>query len=279
MLSGGAQPYSVLQPGSVSQPGSTSEPAADAGSVESKSAEAAPPAESPSQEETAGHASPLRHRTGEITVTRRLFRSGESEYLMNGRACRLRDIQDLFMGTGLGPESYAIIEQGRIGQILSSKPSDRRAIIEEAAGISKFKTRKRLAEAKLESSKGNLGRITDILLEVTKQVNSLKRQAGKARRYREMSEELRGRLKLVLTSRLIALDAETGKELWAFDPKIDKRRPANLFINRGAAFWSDAERKRVFLGTLDGRLFSIRADSGKLDDAFGTAADARPAMV
>src|SRR5207237_941502 len=82
---------------------------------------------------------PVQFRAGEIVVTRRLFRSGESEYLLNGKMCRLRDIQDLFMGTGLGPESYAIIEQGRIGQILSSKPHDRRAIIEEAAGVTKFK--------------------------------------------------------------------------------------------------------------------------------------------
>ena len=148
------------------------------------------------------------HRSGEITVTRRLFRSGESEYLINGDVCRLRDIQDLFMGTGLGPESYAIIEQGRIGQILSSKPSDRRLILEEAAGISKFKTRKRLAEAKLESSRQNLARIADILEEVMKQVNSLKRQASKARRYRELHEELRGRLKTVLVSRLKALEIE-----------------------------------------------------------------------
>ncbi len=148
------------------------------------------------------------HRSGEITVTRRLFRSGESEYLINGESCRLRDIQDLFMGTGLGPESYAIIEQGRIGQILSSKPSDRRLILEEAAGVSKFKTRKRLAEAKLESSRANMARITDILEEVVKQVNSLKRQASKARRYRELHEELRGRLKNVLTSRLKVLEAE-----------------------------------------------------------------------
>ena len=88
---------------------------------------------------------------GEIVVTRRLFRTGESEYLLNGKLCRLRDIQDIFMGTGLGPESYAIIEQERIGQILSSKPHDRRAIIEEAAGITKFKTKKRLAEARLEA--------------------------------------------------------------------------------------------------------------------------------
>jgi chromosome segregation protein len=153
----------------------------------------------------------LRHRAGEITVTRRLFRSGESEYLINGELCRLRDIQDLFMGTGLGPESYAIIEQGRIGQILSSKPSDRRAIIEEAAGVSKFKTRKRLAEAKLESSRQNLARITDILEEVTKRVNSLKRQASKARRYRELQDELRGKLKVVLTSRLAALEEDMAR--------------------------------------------------------------------
>lgn len=153
----------------------------------------------------------LNHRAGEITVTRRLFRSGESEYLINGEICRLRDIQDLFMGTGLGPESYAIIEQGRIGQILSSKPSDRRAIIEEAAGVSKFKTRKRLAEAKLESSRQNLARITDILEEVTKQVNSLKRQASKSRRYRELHDLLRGSLKAVLTSRWMALEAECGR--------------------------------------------------------------------
>lgn len=153
----------------------------------------------------------LTFRDGEIVVTRRLFRSGESEYLINGDACRLRDIQDLFMGTGLGPDSYAIIEQGRIGQILSSKPSDRRAIIEEAAGVSKFRTRKRLAEARLESSRQNLARVTDILEEVSKQVASLKRQASKARRHRELTAELCARLKLTLTSRLLMLDDQCTK--------------------------------------------------------------------
>ncbi len=152
-----------------------------------------------------------RRYQGLITVTRRLFRSGESEYLINGEPSRLRDIQDLFMGTGLGPESYAIIEQGRIGQILSSKPSDRRLILEEAAGVSKFKTRKRAAELKLESSRQNLSRITDILEEVTKQVNSLKRQASKARRFRELEEQLSGRMKITLASRLTAMKAECGR--------------------------------------------------------------------
>ncbi len=131
-------------------------------------------------------------KPGEVVVGRRLYRSGQSEYLINGRVARLRDIQDLFMGIGLGPDSYAIIEQGRIGQILSSKPTDRRAIIEEAAGITKFKTKRRLAEAKLESSKLNLSRINDIYVEVEKQLASLKRQASKARRYVEIREQMRG---------------------------------------------------------------------------------------
>ena len=154
-----------------------------------------------------GHHKPA----GEITITRRLFRSGESEYLIDGRIARLRDIQELFMGTGLGPESYAIIEQGRIGQILSSKPQDRRAVIEEAAGVTKFKTRKRLAEAKLEGAKQNLARVYDILEEVTRQVNSLKRQASKARRYRELTAELESRLRVVLSGKYRLLERDAAK--------------------------------------------------------------------
>ncbi len=150
-------------------------------------------------------------RTGEITIMRRLYRSGESEYLINGRMARLRDIQDLFLGTGLGPESYAIIEQGRIGQILSNRPQDRRGVIEEAAGITKFKTRKRLAEARLESAKQNLSRVFDILEEVTRQANSLKRQAAKTRRYSELKTEATGYLREVLAARFRMLERETAK--------------------------------------------------------------------
>jgi chromosome segregation protein len=126
-----------------------------------------------------------------VSVTRRLYRSGESEYLLNNRICRLRDIQDLFSGTGLSGAHYAIIEQGRIGQILSAKPMDRRTLIEEAAGITKFRVRQRAAEARLESARGNLSRISDIISEIDRQVNSLRRQAAKARRYRISREELR----------------------------------------------------------------------------------------
>ncbi len=148
---------------------------------------------------------------GEIVITRRLFRTGESEYLLNGKLCRLRDIQDIFMGTGLGPESYAIIGQERIGQLLSSKPHDRRAIIEEAAGITRFKTKKRLAELRLESAKQNLARIDDIFEEVTRQMNSLKRQAAKAERFAAVRDELRGRLRVVLASRMAQMDAEQAR--------------------------------------------------------------------
>ncbi|HKE27749.1 MAG TPA: chromosome segregation protein SMC [Bryobacteraceae bacterium] len=150
-------------------------------------------------------------RSAEITITRRLYRSGESEYLIDGRPARLRDIQDIFMGTGLGPESYAIIEQGRIGQILSSKPQDRRSVIEEAAGVTKFKTRKRLSEAKLESAKQNLARVYDILEEVTRQANSLKRQAAKARRYAELKAELEAGLRIVLGGKFRLLERDAAK--------------------------------------------------------------------
>ena len=153
-----------------------------------------------------GHAKPE-----EVTITRRLYRSGESEYLIDGHHARLRDIQDLFSGTGLGPESYAIIEQGRIGQILSNKPADRRAIIEEAAGIGKYKTRKRLAESKLESARQNLARVFDILEEVGRQVNSLKRQASKARRYEELRGEMVAHLKRAVSGRFQMLEREAAK--------------------------------------------------------------------
>jgi len=168
-------------------------------------------------------------RAGEITITRRLFRSGDSEYLLNGKICRLRDIQDIFMGTGLGGESYAIIGQERIGQILSSKPMDRRAILEEAAGITRFKTKKRLAELRLESAKVNLARVNDIFEEVTRQMATLKRQAAKAERYGLLRDELRGKLRVVLASRMQQLDAEkaaVAEQIVALTAKIEEQAAA-----------------------------------------------------
>ncbi|HEV2828780.1 MAG TPA: chromosome segregation protein SMC [Pyrinomonadaceae bacterium] len=151
-----------------------------------------------------------------VSVTRRLYRSGESEYLLNDRPCRLRDIQDLFSGTGLAGGHYAIIEQGRIGQILSAKPMDRRTIIEEAAGITKFRVRQRAAEARLESARSNLSRISDIISEIDRQVNSLRRQAAKARRYGAIREELRELLRHVFVAedrKLTALLDDTQAKL------------------------------------------------------------------
>ncbi|MCX6552800.1 MAG: AAA family ATPase, partial [Acidobacteria bacterium] len=127
----------------------------------------------------------------EIEVTRRLYRSGESEYLINGENCRLRDVHELLMDTGLGAKAYAIIEQGKIGLILSSRPTDRRQLIEEAAGVTKYRARRRTAELKLEAAQQNLTRIDDIIFEVEKQRGTLKRQAAKARRYRRLRDELR----------------------------------------------------------------------------------------
>jgi len=249
------------------------------------------------------------HPDGEIVVTRRLFRSGESEYLINGDTCRLRDVQELFMGMGLGPDSYAIIEQGRIGQILSSKPSDRRAIIEEAAGVSKFRARKRLAEAKLESARQNLARVTDILEEVTKQVGSLRRQASKAKRHRELSDELGARLKLALTSRLGLLDdrcaqirqelgalqntcADAGHELEELDSRErsasgrHEQMEADLVRLREACAQADLERERLVsrldqtrqqIAALDRRLKEAESERGgmgsELSDLTAKAAE------
>src|SRR5215212_4268806 len=151
-----------------------------------------------------------------VSITRRLYRSGESEYLLNGKICRLRDIQDLFSGTGLAGGHYAIIEQGRIGQILSAKPMDRRTIIEEAAGITKFRVRQRATEARLESARTNLSRISDIVAEIDRQVNSLRRQAAKARRYGVLREELRELLRHVYVAedhKLASVLEETNSKL------------------------------------------------------------------
>jgi len=125
-----------------------------------------------------------------VTVTRRLYRSGESEYMINKNTCRLKDIKDVFLDTGLDFKSYSILEQGRIGEILNSKPLERRFIIEEVAGVMKYKIRKAEALSKLDSSRLNLVRINDIIVEVRKQINILDRLAKKAERYKKLSSEM-----------------------------------------------------------------------------------------
>ncbi len=197
----------------------------------------------------------------EITITRRLYRSGESEYLIGGRPARLRDIQELFMGTGLGPDSYAILEQGRIGQILSSRPQDRRALIEEAAGVSKFKARKRLAEAKLESARQNLARVFDILEEVGRQVNSLKRQAGKAERYKKLHAAMIEQLRRVLLGRYRLLERDAAAvALHLNQAQADWRRLSADVAEREKE--QSAARQQAF--ELESRLTQTRARLSEL---------------
>src|SRR5436190_17610845 len=127
----------------------------------------------------------------EVRVTRRLYRDGLSEYLLNKTVCRLKDIQNLFADTGIGRTAYSMMEQGRIDQILSSRPEDRRSVFEEAAGITKYKGQKREAMRKLEATEANLLRLSDIIKEVKRQIGSLQRQAGKARRYQALLSDLK----------------------------------------------------------------------------------------
>lgn len=127
----------------------------------------------------------------QVTVTRRLYRSGESEYMMNKNVARLKDIQELFMGTGVGAEAYSLVQQGKVDLVVSAKPEDRRAILDEASGITKYKVKKKEAMSKLKDTENNLLRVNDIVVEVKRQIGSIERQANKARRYKEEFENLK----------------------------------------------------------------------------------------
>ena len=177
----------------------------------------------------------------EIQVGRRLYRSGESEYFINKTPCRLKDIIDLFLGTGVGTKAYSIIEQGMVGAIVSAKPEDRRGLIEEAAGISKFKARKEAALRKMDSTRTNLARLTDIQSELTRQINSLNRQAKKAERFQRVNDELKMReLALAATRhrsmrmeledlstnhfRLKEIEASSSAELSGYEAELETKR-------------------------------------------------------
>ncbi len=191
----------------------------------------------------------------EVEVTRRLYRSGESEYLIDGRTCRLRDIHDLLMDTGLGAKAYAIIEQGKIGLILSSRPTDRRQLIEEAAGVTKYKARRRGAELKLEAARQNLVRIDDIAFEVEKQRGTLKRQAGRAKRYQVLLGE-RQRLEKVLFARKYRQLAETvGDVLGRLAAARERETVAAANV---AVVESDLGRARLELAEADARASEMR---------------------
>jgi chromosome segregation protein len=179
----------------------------------------------------------------EVTITRRLYRDGTSQYFINKTPCRLRDITDFFLGTGVGTKAYAIIEQGRIGQIVSARPQDRRAIIEEAAGITKFKAKKKAAEKKLDQTRQNLMRVSDIVVELDKRMGTLRRQAQKAERYRKYKSELR------------------DIELWKATHRwLELRGEGQLVVGRLDEARDGLEQARTAWMTKDAHVVSERAE-------------------
>ena len=188
-------------------------------------------------------------------VTRRLYRNGDSEYLMNGEVCRLRDVHELFMDTGLGSKAYSIIEQGKIGLILSSKPADRRALIEEAAGITKYRARRRQTQLKLEAAQQNLLRVNDIVHEVEKQLESLKRQASKARRYRIVREEMQGVERVLFGRRFLDLMEQARSLDERLGVEGERERAAALALGTEEA---QIEARRQHLYDEEARLEEVR---------------------
>jgi len=192
---------------------------------------------------------------GEIQITRRLYRSGESEYLLNKTPCRMRDVHDFFRDTGIGVKGYTIVEQGRIAEIVSAKAEERRALIEEAAGISKYKARRRQAESKIASTEQNLTRVNDVLGEIKRQINTLERQARKAGRYKRLNETQRilelsiaaderrellavvenadGRLR-TLHEQVTALEAQLAERELAVEQRRIELAEAEKAVSRGA---------------------------------------------
>jgi chromosome segregation protein len=191
----------------------------------------------------------------DVELMRRLYRSGESEYLINGETCRLRDVQDLLMDAGLGIKAYAVIEQGKIGQILSARPTDRRQLIEEAAGVTKYKSRRRAAELKLEAAQQNLTRVDDIVFEVEKQRGALKRQAAKAKRYRRLREVLRRWEKVQFTQRYRRL----GEAIESARTRLaDARARETAAAAHLAEVEASLERLRLELTEADGHTTAAR---------------------
>ena len=170
-----------------------------------------------------------------LRIGRRVYREGQGEYFLNDKQVRLKDIQDQLLGTGLGVRAYSVIEQGRIDQVLSTKPQDRRRLIEEAAGITRYKLKKRLAETKLEETRGNLLRLSDILSEIDRNVTSLRRQASRAARYKEKSAELRQKRAALVRAghdRLSAAEAQARRESGA---RRDREAESSAALARAEA--------------------------------------------
>jgi chromosome segregation protein len=199
----------------------------------------------------------------EIAVTRKLYRDGTSEYYLNKTPCRLRDVTEFFLGTGVGAKAYSIIEQGRVGMIVTSKPEDRRSLIEEAAGISKYKLKKKAAEKKMESTRQNLLRVSDVVAEIEKQLGSLRRQAQKAERYKQYKTELRDIDLWSSSQRWLGLVAEERVAAEAQGEAHDAREAAHGRLVTGEA---DIESARLGLATEAEALAELQQGLYELDN-------------
>jgi len=207
----------------------------------------------------------------EIQLTRRLYRDGESDYLINKTPCRLMDITELFMDTGVGTKAYSIIEQGKIGMILHSRPEERRFLIEEAAGVTKFKARKQVALKKIESTRHNLSRLADVLGEIRRQLGSLQRQAKKAEKFREYRDELRD-IELFFAAREYR---ETQQQRTGAEQELASLNERMRAVFAAAALGeAQAEEARLGLLETEKRLAAAQEEIYRLRSEFGTAENA-----
>ncbi|MCM8795854.1 MAG: AAA family ATPase [Candidatus Omnitrophica bacterium] len=199
----------------------------------------------------------------EVVITRRLFRSGESEYLLNKSPVRLKDITDLFLGTGIGAESYSLVAQGKIDLILSSRPEDRRLVFDEAAGITKYKSQKKEAMRKLEETQQNLLRVNDIISEVKRQISSLERQANKAHRYKEIFAELKTKevnLALLQKNKLLMQKDQIIKQL--ADLEAEEKKLVQVVQDEETIFSSRAKELKI----LQDKIINIRNEILNLEN-------------
>jgi len=198
----------------------------------------------------------------DVRVTRRVYRDGNSEYLLNKTPCRLRDIQSLFADTGIARTAYSMMEQGRIDMILSSRPEDRRAVFEEAAGITKYKTQKREALRKLEATEANLLRIGDVIKEVKRQIGSLQRQAGKARRYQALHADLRVLDIHHASKQLASLEREVASSREEITRLLDSEKTTRAKIDNDENALAE---ERAALDKIDSEIADSRAEVQRLD--------------
>ena len=204
----------------------------------------------------------------EVTVTRRVYRDGTGEYYINKARCGLKDIKRLFMGTGIGTTSYSVMAQGQIDQILSSKPEDRRAVFEEAAGITKFKADRKEAIRKIEQTEQNLLREADVLREMKRQINSLQRQVGKAEKYKQLRDELRGLDIYVSKGKIQAFNLALENNVLRQRETDQAIQDATVAVN---AAESEAQQLHADIHAIEERLATLASEAASAESAFARA--------